>query len=104
MRYIAFAEYNPEDLDKMMIKQRDLINAERKKFPKRYPKKFLSDHALVGALPALTKAGCTLAFYETDDPAQLANIANRWGPMIKFTFVPIMDAAVTLKSWENMKE
>jgi hypothetical protein len=60
--------------------------------------KILPYHFLGGALPILTKDGCTLAFYEVSDPEQLMNISNRWSPLIKMTFVPIFKGTTSAES------
>lgn len=103
-RFIAFAEWDPKDLEQILAKQRDVIDVERAENPEQFPTKILPDHFLGGALPQLTKDGCTLAFYESSDPEQLMNIANRWSPLIKFTFVPIFPGTASAKSWLQMQK
>ena len=103
MRFLAFAEWDPKDLETILTKQRDEIDVERTQDPTQFPMTILPDHFLGGALPTLTKDGCTLAFYEVSNPEQLMNIANRWSPLIKMTFVPIFKGTTSAESWVKMR-
>jgi hypothetical protein len=42
---------------------------------------------------------CTLSFYETYDPKQLANIAMKWAPLVKYSFVQVVEDATVMNSW-----
>ena len=103
MRFIAFAEWDPKDLEKILAKQRNEIDVERAQDPTLFPFKILPDHFLGGALSRLKKDGCTLAFYEISDPEQLMNVANRWSPLIKMTIVPIFMGSASAESWQKMR-
>jgi hypothetical protein len=61
----------------------------KRKYPDRYPKKFLLDHILLGPLPKLRTDLCALSYYEPTDPKQLVNIATRWMPLVNYSFVPV---------------
>jgi hypothetical protein len=99
-RFLAFGQFSSKDLEEILARNTNVIQVERKEYPDRYPKKFLEDHSLVSPLPTLTRDWCTLAFYETEDPKQLANLTMRWRPMIKFSFVQVVPSTVTLESWK----
>jgi hypothetical protein len=102
LRYLAFAQYASKGFNETLARNRDVIQAERKKYPDRYPKKFLEDHWLMSPLPKLSRDGCSLAFYETDDQKQLTNIAMRWLPMMKFSFVQVAESTRALESWTEV--
>jgi hypothetical protein len=101
-RYIAFAQFSSKDIEEVLEKHMNVIQVERKKHPDKYPKKFLEDHDLLSPLPTLTRDYCSLNFYETDDPRQLANLAMKWMPLLKVSFVPVLPSTMTIESWREV--
>ena len=85
MRFIGLREFNGALAPEKVAE----INEERKKYPNRYPKKLrFEDGTIAESWIGDGYKGFTI--YETDDPQQLENLAKRWMPEMKWTFLPLL--------------
>jgi len=79
MKYIAYFKCQPEDIDKIIVKNNE-IQEDRRKHPDMYPKPLSPNYSFS------SEKGFRL--YESSEE-QLINITKRWIPEIKITFVAI---------------
>lgn len=95
MKFIVYAEWCPEDMDKVIEKSRQLM-AEGEKFPDKYPKGLSSPYQLVGESKGVR-------LYEGDEE-QLTNYALHYMPEVKLKFVPIVEFTKTVELYQKMKK
>jgi hypothetical protein len=81
MKMIAYAKWNLNDRDKIS-KKNTAIQEERKKFPNRYPKPL--------SVPYYQGTGKLIRLYDGTHE-QIANLAARWVPELKWQFVAIFE-------------
>lgn len=89
MKYVGFWEYSPGSLMKVIEKFRQMT-AEREDGNKDFAKIIFGPFRLFGESKGFS-------IFETDDPEKLTNIANFYMPEVKWSFVPIHEAAEYLK-------
>jgi hypothetical protein len=77
MKYLVINEWSPEDWN-TAIKRDAIIQADRERFPRKYPKKPIETCFLSTELPKLTETFRTVDVYDVDDPEQLTNLAAFW--------------------------
>ena len=94
MKAILYSEWNPEDLGKIVQKNRE-IQEERKKFPDRYPNPL--------SLAYTTRPGHSFRLYEGTEE-QFINLATRWVPETKAEIVPIFESTMVFEAWEKLKK
>lgn len=94
MKYIAFWEFNPEDMDKVIEKNSQVL-AEREKEPEKYPKTLSESYSIGGEYKGFI-------LFETDDPDQLTNIILHFRPEMKWKFMPIFAATKVIELYQNM--
>ena len=96
MNYIAFWEYDPEDVDKVIEKAKQAI-AEREKGTGKFPKFLFPSHEMGGEHKGF-------AVYENPTPEQLMNIQIYFAPEMKVKFVPIFESAKIMELYAKMKK
>ena len=94
MKYIAFWEFKPEDLDKVMElnKQRE---ENRKKFPDKYSKVLFPSHGMSGETKGFTIVDTT--------PEKIINAILFFMPVMKLKYVPILESAKIMEQYLNPK-
>jgi len=85
MKYIAFWEFCPEDIDKVIEKYKQVI-AERQKFPDKYPKVIFGPFGMGGESKGFVGL-------ETDDPEQMMKWVLAYWPVEQIKFVPIFEVS-----------
>lgn len=96
MKYIAFWEFGPGDLDKIVQKYEE-TTAEREEAPGKYPKIIFQPHSYLGEFKGFT-------LMEADDPEQLVNLQIQYMPGMKYSFVPIFDAIELIELYKKTKK
>ncbi len=95
MKYIAFWEFNPEDMDTVLKKWMD-FRAKSEKSPDDYPKSFSDSFSMAGQFKGFQLT-------EADDPEKLSKMVLHYMPELEFEIVPIFDAAKTAELYQKMK-
>jgi hypothetical protein len=90
MKYIAFWEARPDDMDKVIEKYNLLKSDEglHEKFPRCISKNFSLGGALKG-----------FQLFETEDPEQLVNASLYYMPEVEMEFVPIVETERVIESY-----
>ena len=96
MKFIAFWEFKPEDMDKVIEKYKQAM-AEREKGSEKFPKILFPPHSMGGEWKGFT-------IYEDATPEQLTNVALFFAPEEKAKFVPIFDSAKAIELFMKMKK
>ena len=96
MKYIAFWEYCPEDMDKVIEKNRKVI-AERQQFPDKYPKLVFGPYGMGGEPKGFTGL-------ETDDPEKLTKWVLAYFPEMKIKYVPLFETSKIIEIYQEMKK
>ena len=96
LKFIAFYEWKPEDMDKVLEKKEQL-RAIREKAPERFPKVVFGPFTMGGEAKSFV-------VYETDNPDQLWNVAFHYVPFVKFKFVLIQESARNEELYQKMKK
>jgi hypothetical protein len=96
MKYVAFWEFCPGDIDKV-IERFQQVMAERKKFPDKYPKVIFGPFSMSGE----TKGFVGL---ETDDPEQMMKWALAYWPVERIKFVSLFEVAKIIELYQKMKK
>lgn len=94
MKYIAYFELKPEDLDKaipLFQKMRELRKTED------YPTGISPTYIFPGKMSGFT-------LYEVDDPQQITNHYFHYHPLITFTWKPITEATDVVATYMKMKK
>lgn len=87
MKFIVFWEWDPKDIDAIMIKSPEWVK-EQKAHPEKYAKWMrLEDGTAIGFSIIGQSKGFSLR--EVDDVEQLYNAAMWWNPLLKLSFYPI---------------
>jgi hypothetical protein len=97
MKYLVFAEYKPEDIDKIIEKFKQL-REERKKTPEKYGITLFPTHRMGGAL-----TGKSFTVVEATEE-QIMNITLLYGPVVKFEYVPIFESDKVNELYQKMKK
>ena len=85
MKYIVFWEMCPEDFDKVIPKFQEVME-EREKGTDKFPKALSPNYSLGGQWKGFM-------LYEDATPEQLMNVVLHYQPLVKFKFIPILEAA-----------
>ncbi|MFW9934563.1 MAG: DUF3303 domain-containing protein [Candidatus Thorarchaeota archaeon] len=93
MKYIAFWEYDPEDLDKTIEKLKE-FREKIKKNPGKYAKSISPNYTM-----GIGFNGFQL--FEADDPEQLARMVLHYRPEVTFDIVHITETKTMLKLYEK---
>jgi len=96
LKFIGVAEYDPEDLDKIVEKFAQ-SRALREKFPDRFPK------TIFGPFVAVDEPK-TFVVYETDNPDQLTNHTLHYTPLLREKYTPIQEAAKFVELYLQSKK
>ena len=96
MKYVGFWEFCPENLDKVIEKNNQVI-AERKTGSKKFGTVICGPFGLGGEMKGFT-------VYEFDDHEQYANIALHYTPLMSWKFVPILESSKIIELWHKMKK
>lgn len=96
MNYIAFWEFKPEDLDKV-IKKYKYAMAEREKGTGKFPKFLFPSHSIDGEYKGF-------AIYEDATPEQLMNVVLHFSPEEKVKFMPIFESTKLIEGYRKMKK
>jgi len=114
MKYLLFSERSWEEL--MTIVESDsVLQAEREKFPEKYPRELFAPGLLVGELPKLTGYVRTVFVYDDASPEQIANVTAYWAAQIvgkglktyKRWLMPLLDTtelSEKFREHEKMRE
>jgi hypothetical protein len=94
MRFIGIAEFNLEDYDKAVSKNKEL-QEERRKYPDRYPRKILLENGETTEF-FMGSAHKAFVLYEGTEN-QIANLGQRWIPEAKWKFIPIYKTPLIVK-------
>lgn len=84
MKYLAFWEFCPEDLDKVIeksVKSRE----EMKKSPGKFPEYIVPPHSIGGQMKGFSVVEAT--------PEQIVNGVLYWHPELKIKYLPIIEAS-----------
>ena len=95
LKFIAFYEYKPEDMDKVierMAQSREI----REKDPERFPKTIFE--------PFSMGVGKGFAVVETDNPDQLWNVALHYSAVATWKFVPLLESTRVVELHQKMKK
>ena len=96
MNYIAFWEFKPEDLEKVIEKFKYAM-AEREKGTGKFPKILFPPHSIGGEYKGFT-------IYEDATPEQLMNVTMYFSPEEKVKFMPIFEVAKLIELSQKMKK
>ena len=96
MNYIAFWEFKPEDLDKIIEKFKQAM-AERDQGTGKFPKFLFPSHSIGGEFKGF-------AIYENPTQEQLMNVALHFSPEEKIKFIPIFESAHFIEQYLKLKE
>jgi hypothetical protein len=96
MNYIAFWEFKPEDLDKIIEKYKYAM-AEREKGTGKFPKFLFPSHSIGGEYKGFT-------IYENPTPEQLMNLVLYFSPEEKMKFAPIFESAKYIERYMAIKK
>ena len=96
MKYIAFWEFCPEDIDKVIERYKQVI-AERQKFPDKYPKVIFGPFGMGGESKGFVGL-------ETDDPEQMAKWVLAYWPVERINFVPILEVSKWIELYQKIKK
>ena len=96
MKYIAFWEFNPEDYDKAIEKEKQAME-ERERGTDKFPKILFPSHGMGGEFKGFI-------IYEDATPEQLINVGLHYMPETKFKFVPIFDGKKVLELYQKVKK
>lgn len=94
MKYIAFWEFDPEDMDKVIEKNMQVL-AAREKGIEKFPKTLSDSYSIGGEYKGFI-------LYETDDPDQLTNVILHFRPEMKWKFMPIFDSTKVIELYQKM--
>jgi hypothetical protein len=94
MKHIAFWEFKPEDLDKVMELNRQ-HEENRKKFPDKYSKVLFPSHGMSGETKGFTIVDTT--------PEKIINAILFFMPVMKLKYVPIIESAKIMEQYLNPK-
>jgi hypothetical protein len=91
MKFVAFWEFCPENREKVLAKGEEYIK-ERKQNPERFSRYLrLQDGTGIGFAIIGHYKGITLL--EADDEGQMQNTVSFFAPLMKFTYLPILQTA-----------
>jgi len=109
MKYVCFTEFSPEDWHTML--ERDaIIQADRERFPGKYPKKPIESCFLSTELPKLTESFKIVDVYEIDDPEQLTNLSAFWDAQrldaksLKKWYIPLFDFVPYMTEFQRQRQ
>ncbi len=92
MKYLAIAEWCPEDTDKVFDRAK-VSFAEREKGTDKYPEFVFPSHVLMGE-------NKTFQVYE-GSAEQLSNVVNHWVGLVKWKFIPILETPKHMELYEK---
>ena len=95
MKYIAFWEYKPEDIDKV-IEIYSQIQKEREKDPKKFTKQLFPPHGMGGE-----HAGFTIVEATSE---QILNTVLLYSPEVTLRYVPIFESTKYIELHQNTKK
>ena len=95
MKYIAFWEYDPKDLEKVRTKWMKFGEVAEKK-PGVFPKSISKSYAMF-------EGHSGFQLFETDDPKQLVGMMMYYSPEAEFRFIPIIELKEASEAYEKMK-
>jgi muconolactone delta-isomerase len=91
MKFVVFAKFSPEDIEKIRAKGQEWVK-ELKQNPDKYPRYLrLQDGTGAGFGMIGQYKGITLL--EADDEEQMQNTVSFFAPLMKFTYLPILQTA-----------
>ena len=93
MKYLAIAEWCPEDTDKVFFHRAKVSFAEREKGTDKYPEFVFPSHVLMGK-------NKTVQVYE-GSAEQLSNVVNHWVGLVKWKFIPILETPKHMELYEK---
>jgi len=96
MNYIAFLEFKPEDLDKIIEKFKYAM-AEREKGTEKFPKFLFPTRGMGDGWKGF-------AIYENVTPDQMTNLMLHFMPEMTIKFVPIFEPAKLIERYMKMKK
>lgn len=92
MKYLAIAEWCPEDTEKVINRAR-VSYSERDEGTTKYPEFIFPSHVLIGE-------NKTVQVYE-GSAEQLSNVVNHWVGLVSWKFIPIMDTPKYMELYEK---
>jgi len=95
LKFIAFWEFCPEEIDKVIEKNRQVV-AEREKHPDKYPK------VIFGPFGMGENKGFTCL--ETEEQEKLSLWQLAYWPHMMIKFVPIYESTKIIEQWQRMKK
>lgn len=95
MKYIAFWEFCPEDLDKVIEKYNALLEG-REKAPEKYAETLFPPHSMGGENKGFTIVEAT--------PEQMTNTILHYMPVMKLKYVPILESRKIIETRMKMKK
>jgi hypothetical protein len=95
MKYLAFWEYDPEDLEKARVKWMKFGEVAEKK-PELFPKSISKSYAMF-------EGHSGFQLFEADDPKQLVAMMMYYTPEAEFRFIPIVELKEASEVIEKLK-
>ena len=106
MKFIAFFEYNNEDVP-VAVKTLMQLRASREKEPEKFAKLISENYSLGGELPNFTRDLRGFVLYEADNMDQLANISALYHlniPSARVKFTPIVEGTKAVELFMKAKK
>lgn len=99
MKYLAFAESNYEDFEKISVLRGQLLD-ERDEDSDRFPKTRLFDaHTLQAELYKKSRDVQSFWIFETDNDQHLINYQMHFAPYMDIKFIPITPSRIGFQVW-----
>ena len=92
MKYLAIAEWCPEDTDKVFNRAK-VSFTERREGTDKYPKFVFPSHVMIGE-------NKTIQVYEGTSE-QLSNVENHWVGLVKWKLFPIIETSKHMELYEK---
>ena len=101
MKYLAFAQYNWEDAERVSQSDKK-IRDERAKDSDVFPEAeqlLFEPHTLTGELPMKSKEQQAIWIFETDNEEHLLNYEMTHAPYLDIKFIPITESRKIIQQW-----
>ena len=96
MKYIGFWEFCPENMDKAIEKNNQVV-AERNTGSKKFGTVIFGPFGLGGEMKGFT-------VFEVDNYEQLINLSLHYVPYMTWKFVPLLETTKIIELWHKMKK